>query len=82
MSIFDSLPTGMLASKPPPGYRGRRRKTEPSAARDELDAKVAAAGGWFESEAIPSKGLRPVRYFARTHMASWYVIPESAFEEA
>jgi hypothetical protein len=82
MSIFDSLAKGsFLGSKAPPGFRARQRAETSSPERDEMDAKVLAAGGRVEVQDLRSNGLGGGRMLPRSHRVSWYVIPEEHFEE-
>jgi hypothetical protein len=79
MTVFDSLPSGSMLEAPE-GYGARRRQQEQSDARDDMDAKVIAAGGAIKRDSLKSRGLRPGRLLGRKQELSWYVIPEDQFD--
>jgi hypothetical protein len=74
----------MLNQLAPPGFEARLRAAEPSAERDDMDAKVEAAGGSWQAVPLPqSKGLRPGRLVARAQPPQYvYLIPREAFDTA
>ncbi len=81
MSIFDSLPAGMLAGKAPPGYRARSRVQVEGKTLEELDQLVEAAGGWKGSQVLQSNAVGRGRQLGRATTVYWYVLPDSAFDE-
>jgi hypothetical protein len=84
VSDFDSLPTGsMLHTFAREGFQVRLRATEDSPERDDMDAKVLAAGGdWVPVVTPQSKGLRPGRRVAKPQaVQSVYYIPTAGFRQ-
>lgn len=79
MSIFDQLRVARMVA-PPAGFRACQRHPVPGATVDEVDALVEEAGGSVERRTIQSKGLRPGRGMASHTVASYYLLPESAFD--
>jgi hypothetical protein len=83
MGDFDSLPTGsMLHALGEPGFEVRLRAEEPSAEREDMDAKVEAAGGyWKRAPLEPRRGIRPGRMVAPAQpRPTVYLIPSEAFD--
>jgi hypothetical protein len=79
MSIFDQLRPASLASAPI-GFRACQRHTVTGLTVSELDTMVEGAGGSVQRRTIHSKGVRPGRGRASHTVASYYRIPESAFD--
>jgi hypothetical protein len=75
VSDFDSLRGGsFLKGYDREGCETRLRDSEPSAGRDDMDAKVLAVGGDWVAVAMPqSEGLRPGRMFRRAQPPPQYV---------
>jgi len=65
---------------PPAGFRACQRHAVPGATVDEMDAMVEDAGGSVEHRTIESKGLRPGRGMASHAVATYYLIPDGAFD--
>lgn len=65
----------------PAGYRGCQRHPLPGATVDELDALVEEAGGSVERRTIRSKGVRPGRGMVSHAVATYYLIPDAAFDD-
>jgi hypothetical protein len=79
-SAFDSLPGGSFIEQlAPSGFRARRRESEPSPEREDMDARVTAAGGYWEAVTMESGGIAAGRPIARTQTEFLYFIPEAAF---
>jgi hypothetical protein len=78
MSSFDDLPTMTFGAEP--GYQARQRVEVSGVPVHERDAQVIAAGGRIIHQSIESKGLRPGRYVAPVDEASYYLIPDDAFD--
>jgi hypothetical protein len=74
------LPDASMAPRAPQGFVRRQRTPVPGADIDTLDDEVIAAGGKIMGSTLESKSLRPGRWTAQTHDASWYVIPADAVE--
>jgi hypothetical protein len=84
MSSLDLLPVASMVGRAPPGHSNRVRTPADGVDLDALDAEVEAAGGWIERRTIPASNRvgRGRRTASAPHVASWYVIPDSAFAES
>ncbi len=85
MGDFDSLPTlNIPRERIPEGCEVRQRASEPSAERDDMDAKVEAAKGtWQKIELPPNEQLAAGRMMPRARAPLWaYIIPSDAFDKA
>jgi hypothetical protein len=85
MSNLDLLPIASMVDTAPPGYSNRVRAAVAGVDLEALDAEVIAAGGRIERRPIPDgrsvgRGRR-VKSAQRPGVASWYVIPDSAFSQ-
>jgi hypothetical protein len=80
MSTLDQLETASFAT-PPTGFRARQRHPLPGIPVEEIDAAVEEAGGTVEHRTIQSKGLRPGRVMASHAVATYYLIPDGAFDD-
>jgi hypothetical protein len=84
MSNLDLLPVASMVGRAPPGHSNRVRTPVGGVDLDALDAEVEAAGGRIERHTIAASNRvgRGRRVAPAPHVASWYVIPDSAFSES